>query len=161
MIMLIIGWMPVLFAFMYHWIFGTITSAIWLLLVLLPIEGFHKPQVDTLELMRLKLSNKGQTYYLWRLENNKILFAYDNSDMYDLDGGAYEEDVRKGKIKVYESEYCEEPILKTYITRPKRDFFTFAPFSTKTEYVLYVPEGTVFNCEYSSHPKNREEVIVV
>jgi len=159
MAILIIGIFPLALAFSLHWIAGIILSAIFLLLVLLPIEGFHKPQVDTLELMRLKRGKNEHTYYIEMLGKDKVIFAYDNSDMYDLDGGAYEEGIRKGKIKVYESKVCVEPILKTYITKPVRDLFTFAPFSTKREYVFYVPEGTVVNRKNKRSHVTQVEVV--
>ena len=135
---LIIGTLFAAMLFGIHWIAGTVLSGILLLIIVLPVEGFHETEKEDIELMRLKRGKKGQTYYLEITGKNKVVFAYDNSDKYDLDGGAYEEDFRKGKVKVYESNECEEPVLRTFITRPVRDMFTIAPFSTKKEYVFYV-----------------------
>ncbi len=159
MIVLILGCVPLLLAFSWHWIAGVVVSAICLLLLLLPIEGFEETEKDDIELIRLKRGKNDHTYYIEIIGKNKVIFAYDNSDMYDLNGGAYEEDFRKGKIKVYESSECEEPILRSYTTRPSREFFTFAPFSTKREYVFYVPEGTVINYQYKRFETNHEEVV--
>jgi len=159
MLVLVIGLPIILFAFGLHWIAGVVASVICLLTLLLPVEGFHERECDELELMKLKRGTKDHTYYIELVGKNKVVFAYDNSDMYDLNGGAYEEDFRKGKIKVYESRECDEPVLKSYISRPVREVVTFAPFSTKREYVFYVPEGTVIKSKNESSSQINVEVI--
>lgn len=144
MVFVTIGLLFLVIAFACHWIAGVVLSIIYLLCILLPIEGFEeREETEEIELLKLKRGDKKTVCYLEVVDKNKVIFAYDNSDMYDLDGIAYEEGFKKGNIKIYETEFCEEPILKTFVTEPSRDVFTFAPFSTKTEYVFYVPEGTV------------------
>lgn len=160
MIFVTVGLIFLLMAFACHWVAGTVLSVIYILCILLPIEGFQEREnTEEIELLKLKRGLKEHTYYIEIVGKNKVVFAYDNSDMYDLDGIAYEEGFRKGNIKIYETEPCEEPVLKTFVTEPTRCVFTFAPFSTKREYVFYVPEGTVikFKGKYSSY--NHGEVV--
>lgn len=160
MIFCTLGLLFLAVAFDCHWIAGTVLSVIYILCVMLPIEGFEeREETEEVELLKLKRSSKEHSYYLEMVDKNKVVFAYDNSDMYELDGVAYEEDFRKGKIKIYESVNCEQPILKVFVTKPSREFFTFAPFSTKREYVFYVPEGTVISPK-NKHLQDISEVVV-
>lgn len=146
MVFVTVGWVFLAMAFACHWIAGAVLSVIYLLCIMLPIEGFEeREETEEVELLKLKRGDKRHTYYLEMVGKNKVVFAYDNSEMYDLDDIAYEEGFRKGNIKIYETDNCKEPILKTFVTEPQRVIFTFAPFSTKREYVFYVPEGTVIN----------------
>ena len=144
MIFVTLGLLFLAMAFACHWIAGTVLGIIYLLCILLPIEGFEeREEEEEIELLKLKRGDKKTSYYLEVVDKNKLIFAYDNSEMYDLDGVAYEESFRKGNIKIYETASCKRPVLKTFVTKPFRIVFTFAPFSTKREYVFYVPEGTV------------------
>ena len=129
--------------------FGAIVSAIWLLIVLLPVEGFHETETDTLEIMKLKMSTKERTYYLWRLKNNKILFVYDNSEEYGLGDGAYQKDSVYGSsdVKIYESEECVTPILKIFKTKSKISWYSLAGMWDETEYVFYIPVGAIYREE--------------
>lgn len=159
MVFVTVGLVFLAMAFACHWIAGVVLSAIYLLCILLPIEGFEeREETDEIELLKLKRGAKRQAYYIEMVDKNKVVFAYDNSEMYDLDGVAYEEGFRKGNIKIYETEFCEEPILKTFVTEPSRNLFTFAPFSTKTEYVFYVPEGTVLKHSKETTGQNNDVV---
>lgn len=146
MVFITVGLIFLLMAFACHWIAGAVLSIIYILCLMLPIEGYkEREEIEQIELLKLKMGSKKSDFYLEFVEENKVVFAYDNSEMYELDGIAYEEGFKKGNIKIYESEFCEEPLLKTFVTEPERGIFTFAPFSTKREYVFYVPEGTVIN----------------
>ena len=46
-------------------------------------------------------------------------------------------------VRAIESKDCEKPVLKVYKTKAKKGIWTFALGSDKTEYVFYVPEGTI------------------
>lgn len=114
------------------------------IMVLLPIEGFKDRVCKVaVELMRLERGEDSEEIYYVEKMGVKVIFAYDNSKQYDLDGGAYEEKQLSGKIKIYESKDCLTPILKIFVIKPSRILLTFAPFSTKKEYIFYVPKGTV------------------
>ena len=160
MIFVTIGLLFLAVAYACHWIAGAVLSLIFILCILLPIDGFEEREnTEEMELLKLRRGSKKQSYYLEMLDKNNVIFAYDNSDMYDLEGIAYEEGYRKGKIKIYETEFCEEPVLKTFVTKPTRGVFTFAPFSTKREYVFYVPEGTVIRAKDKQHSTTDSDVV--
>lgn len=144
MVTLFIGAIIVAIMMSCNWILGAVGIIVVLLLLLLPVEGFEEKQQvdDDIDLLRLKRGSKQDTYYV-EIKHGKVIYAYDNSEAYNLSGAAYEEAYRKGDIKVYQSEQCEFPILRDFVTKPSRWVFTFAPFSTKVEHVFYVPEGTV------------------
>lgn len=117
-----------------------------LLIILCPVEGYNNRVCETTVLLKLKntyKSEKEKEYYLV-YRSGRVTYAFDNSREYDLGGDAYELMAVRGKIKIYESKSCETAIMKKYTTRPTRDLFTFAPFSTKVQYVFYVPDGTVY-----------------
>lgn len=147
-------------AYACHWIAGAVLSVIYILCILLPIEGYHSPyEAEQIELLKLKRGSKKQTYYIEQVDSNHVVFAYDNSEEYELDGVAYEEGFKKGNIKIYESEECYEPILKTFVIEPSTELFTFAPFSTKKQYVFYVPEGTVYRLGAKSSQDASDNVV--
>lgn len=129
----------------FSWKIGLGIGILFVLISLLPLEGYDHPECKkTVELIPLRRKEKREKYYV-QMFDKKAIYAFDNSDKYDLDGGAYEEKVQRGKIKVYESSKCETPVLKVMVTTPKVGIFALAPFSTKKEYIFYVPEGTVLN----------------
>lgn len=128
---------------------GTGMFVVAVILVLLPIEGFDsKQEEDCKKLIKLRgVANTSSPIYL-ELKNNKATYAFDNRRQYELNNVAYEEVTVRGKIKVYEAPDCEQPIMKVFKTRPNTGDWTFAPFSTKTEYVFQVPPKTVRYMEY-------------
>lgn len=121
-------------------------------LLFIPTEGWQEKQcVSEQCLVEIKLDEQNETdqvYYLKEVEYGMIC-AVDASTNYELTGIAYDEkkisEPLVGSLEVYESKDCTIPILKKYKTRPNRGTFTFAPFSTKTDYIFYVPEGTVLH----------------
>lgn len=160
MVFVTLGLVFLAMAYACHWIAGAVLSVIYILCILLPIEGFHSPyEAEQIELLKLKRGSKKQTYYIEEIDSNHVVFAYDNSEEYELDGVAYEEGLKKGDIKIYESEECKEPILKTFVIEPSREIFTFAPFSTKKTYVFYVPEGTVYRLGAKSSQDVSDSVV--
>lgn len=128
-------WIPLIFG---RWIVSVAIVAICGLLSLLPLEGFKDKVCEyEIELLPLKCSEGKQYVYVI---GKKATFAYDNSEQYGLDGIAYQEKSVKGKIIIYESNTCKQPVLKVFKTEPVRDI-SFAPFSTKYEYVFYIPDA--------------------
>lgn len=128
----------------YGVMLGVIIFLAFCLLSLFPLEGFKKPNCEeTIRLIKLKRGGERTEYIERRID--KIVYAYDAREMYSLDGEAYEETyipVRKN-IKIYVSKDCETPKLKVFKRKPNRELIVIAPFSTKTEYVFYIPEGTI------------------
>lgn len=126
------------------WAAGVVCAVLIVLALFLPTEGFKESElVQETDLIKLKRSNFGNNCYYVQRKNKKATYAFDNRDKYDLEGVAYEEASVKGKIKIYESQDCKRPVIKAYVIEPNREFITFAPFSTRVEYVFYVPEGSV------------------
>ena len=120
------------------------------LVVILPVEGFEKAEcIKEVELIPMKRGKREEGNYYVEIvdirKKKKAIYAYDIRDEYDLNATAYEEASVQGDIKIYESKDCEEPVLKVFKIKPKRLFFTIAPFSTKKQYVINVPEGTVYD----------------
>ena len=149
MFLMFMGLMIGLFICIFSWQVGLSIFGLCIIIALFPVEGFESPKcVEYTSLIRLKLANTTEKKYFVVVKGNKFFYAYDNRRLYELEGQAYEETYikGKGKIKIYESGDCEEPCLKKFEIKPCTDGgFAWAPFSKKTEYVFYVPEGTVKN----------------
>lgn len=109
-----------------------------------PLEGYRGKLCEgTIDLVSLKRQNENEKSYFVELKGKRAIYAYDNSLEYGLSGDAYEQDCVRGNIKIYESKKCNKPILRKFVTKPKRDLFATAPFANIVEYVFYIPEGTV------------------
>lgn len=110
--------------------------------LVIPIEGYNAPVLtNEVVLLPLKSEETQEIYYVEK-NNSVFIYAYDNSQKYGLDGGAYEEDRVSGIIKIYESAECKVPILKVFSTSRKDSWFTLCPMYTTKEYIFYIPEGT-------------------
>ena len=125
------------------WIGLIIVAILTGILLLLPLEGYDEPEeIEEIKLLKLKkYSDCGKCCYVQKIKN-EAKFAFDNSETYDISFVAYEEKRVFGRIKVYESEKCQEPVLRIFKSIPNRVAFTFAPFP-KREYVFLLPEGTL------------------
>ena len=141
--------------FVCNWKAGIVATAILLPLNLLPIGGFKEPQeVKKVFIEKLRISPINNRVYYVRKKGNRYIYAWDNRGRYQLDGLAYEEAYVSGKVKIYESGDCKVPIMKVFKVKPN-DNISFAPFSTKTEYVFYLPMGTVLEDEcLEQNPEN-------
>lgn len=118
----------------------SVTAA--LILSSIPWDGYETKCVKEVELIQLKTRNK---CYVKRFEENNYVYAYDNRKKYNLTNEAYEEVVIKGKVKIYESDKCEVPIFKKFVSSPKTEFYTSFKLFKKTEYVFQVPIGTALD----------------
>ena len=137
----------------YDFLFGVgmFGIIVCLILLFLPIEGWQERQcISEQQLIALKIEEQveaDKVYYVKENQNGTYDYAIDASGNYELNGVAYEaKNVDApiiGGLEIYESKDYTVPILKTYKTKPNRGTFTFAPFSTKTHYVFYIPEGTI------------------
>ncbi|MBQ8044315.1 MAG: hypothetical protein IJ272_09280 [Clostridia bacterium] len=147
MIVFIVGLVAVLLPLFYGaWKIAIGIAIGFIVLSLLPLEGYtERKHKKTIHLLKLRRNGPKDSCYYVEVRGNKAILAYDNSDMYNLDGYAYEELCVRGKIIVYESPNCEKPIMKKYIIKPSRVVLAIALFCTKHEYVFYVPEGTVLD----------------
>ena len=131
---------------------GIAIAIVTIIILLLPVEGFYDAKcVSEVKLITLRRKNVGDATFYIEQKRKKVIFAYDNRSEFALKGTAYEETSVRGKIKIYEAKDCSKPIIKKYVTKPSRLFLTFAPFSKNIQYVVHVPEGTVYN------PKKKEK----
>lgn len=125
---------------------STVLAAITFVGVVLqffPLSGFYKPvTIAGVDLIKLRRKGDDNNKYYVELKGKQFTFAYDIGREYKFKGLAYEERTLKGKVKIYEEEKCTSPVMQKIIIRPER-FWTFAPFSTRIEYIFYVPCGTV------------------
>lgn len=117
--------------------------------ILVPMAGFTEPVEETTELMPLRLEQENDKQYYLECKGEYYYYAYDNSEQYSLDGGAYEETsiYRHSKVKVYESEQCTTPVLKVFKIKSKISWYSLAGMWDEKEYVFYIPFGTLYVAE--------------
>lgn len=119
-----------------------IAAVISVIAIFIPFEGYEKKECEReIDLIKLNRENCKDCYVYPK--GKKAIYAYDNSGEYNLSGEAYEEDYVRGKIKIYESDECTDPILKIMKHKPDRNLTSIALFATRTEYVFFIPTGTV------------------
>lgn len=87
---------------------------------------------------------------------NKIYYAHDIRGRYGLPSVAREISYVRGKVKIYESQECQSPVLKIYQKKPLRQVAVIAPFSTKTTYVFYIPK-----CKLTSRDNKKSQQVDV
>ena len=117
--------------------------------VFVPLQGYEEP-VLVKEIKLVTLSNstvpQGGTkgiFYVSISADNVYSYRYEVDDKYGISGKSYKvSTVSKNVIEV-ESAECEVPVLKVYNRKGKKGLFTFAVLTDETEYVFYVPEGTI------------------
>lgn len=127
------------------WIISVTSAIIGVCITLFPIEGFkEKELVEEYSLLPLNCERKTDKQYYVVKVGNRAYFAYDISTEYDIQGYGtlYKEKRIKGKIKIYEKSGNLKPTLKVYKTKPIREYWAIAPFSTKKEYIFIIPSGT-------------------
>ena len=117
--------------------------------ILVPMAGFTEPTEEVMELMPLRLEQVVDKEYYLEYENGYYHYAYDNSEEYNLGGGAYQNAsvYKNSSVKVYESENCTTPILKIYRSKSKISWYSLAGMWSDTEYVFYIPVGTNYVSE--------------
>lgn len=126
---------------------GIIVGAILIVCgILAPMAGFTAPVETSVELMPLRLEQATDKEYYIQESNSYYYYAYDNSEEYGLNGGAYQEAnlLKESKVKVYESEECTTPILKSYKSKSRISWYSLAGMWSDEEYVFYIPVGTKY-----------------
>ena len=113
-----------------------------------PIAYRDPVLVDEIELVSLNntVSSEGggNMFYVSVSASNVYTYRYEVKDKYNLGGKSYETDTKSNNVTEVESKECTKPVLKVYERKPKRSWITFAfGHSPKTEYVFYVPEGSI------------------
>lgn len=130
---------------LFNWKVGIAVATVSLLLSMIPIGGYKKPEeVAQLCILKLRRNTAGNKTYYVHKQGDRYIYALDNRAKYNLDGLAYEESFVQGNIKIYESEECNVPVMKVFEIKPNDDI-SVAPFSKKTEYIFYLPRGTVLD----------------
>lgn len=114
--------------------------------IVVPMAGFTDPVEETIELMPLRLEEATDKEYYLEYKDGYYHYAYDNSKEYGLSGDAYEEDSvhSSSNVKIYESEDCTVPILKTYKSKSKISWYSLAGMWDSEEYIFYVPLNTKY-----------------
>lgn len=113
------------------------------------IPSDHQEPVLVNEIELASLDNelmydiKGNIFYLSVSANNVYTFRYQVNNEYNLTGKSYKVDTLKRNVIEIESSECDKAFLKVYKVKPKITFISFGLGASKTEYVFYVPEGTI------------------
>jgi len=110
--------------------------------LLIPVEGYNDPIKEEIQLLSLT-EEADKQYYLVKESDNQYLYKvkekYENNE-------EYYEDIKiinSTSLELIEKEKCENPVIIKYKFVPKESALTFALGSTYTEYVIYVPEGSI------------------
>lgn len=135
------------------WLGFILMMIIAAVLVMSPLEGYYARQLESeIPLLKLKrpVNSSGACIYAEKYKR-KAIIAYDNRDTYDIGFEAYEEMTLWRNIKIYESDECKQPILRVFVSDPKREMWTFC-FIKRVENVLLLPKDTTF------YRKNNKEL---
>lgn len=120
-----------------------------LLGLFVPISGFHETELtSTIKLVSLSdqtISSGSGLIYVSISGENSYTFYVEVKNQYGSDTSkAYKSKTISGSnITIIEEENYTDATLRVYKTKAKRSFWTFALGSTKTEYVFFVPKGTI------------------
>ena len=134
-----------------------ITFFVFLLLVLgsfvlgifAPIQGYKDEAIFEKEIELVSLNNttasegSGGLFYVSVSGENVYSYRYEIVDKYGISGKSYKVGTVSKNVTEIESKDCSKPVLRVYKRKPKRGIWTFAIGSTITEYVFYLPEGTI------------------
>lgn len=87
----------------------------------------------------------GNLWYVTISSGNVYTYRYEINDKYNIGGKAYKTNTLFGNVTEIESKECTKPVLKVYEREPRKNkWISFSiDAKTKTEYVFYVPEGTI------------------
>lgn len=126
--------------------FGFVVAIVFIVCgILVPMAGFTEPVEQTIELMPLRLDQETDKDYYIEYKDGYYYYAFDNSEEYGLDGGAYErEGIPNSSVKIYESEECTVPILKTFNSKSKISWYSLAGMWSSKKYIFYIPMGTKY-----------------
>lgn len=106
-----------------------------------PFSGYEEPEIEQIELSSIT-ENAEHPYYL--IISNDEKYIYKTSEIINKYGVSEKviEVLNKNTVAVYEEER-EDAILQKYVYKGKISGFTFAIGAKKTEYVFFVPQGTI------------------
>ena len=120
------------------------TFFVTVLVMYIPWRGLDKPYCNReFYLMNPKQNTSENRNYYIEIRGNKLCYAYSDDEMCRPSNVMYGELRIKDNVKIYQSAKCESPIMKEYVISSKTNFVTIGGFPLRTEYVFYVPEGTV------------------
>lgn len=110
--------------------------------------GYKEPVLtEKIELVsfnnELVSSGEGKLFYVSVSADNTYSYRYEVNDKYNLGGKSYEIGTVSKNVTEIESSECDKAVLKVYKVKPKITFISFGLGASKTEYVFYVPEGTI------------------
>ena len=114
-----------------------------------PLEGYEDKAKLIKETELVSLSNTvaseghGGLFYVSVSANNVYTYRYEVDDEYNISGTSYKVGLLDENVTEVESKDCKIPVLKVYERKAKKGLFTLSLFQNRTEYVFYVPEGSV------------------
>ena len=117
--------------------------------LVVPVSGFHETELtSTTKLVSLSdqtISSGSGLIYVSISGENSYTYYVEVENQYGSDTSkAYKSKTISGSnITIIEEENYTDATLRVYETKAKRSFWTFALDSTKTEYVFFVPKGTI------------------
>ena len=116
--------------------------------IFVPVQGYEESEfVKETQLVSLSNDTVSQgskgIFYVSISADNVYSYRYEVDDNYGLSGKAYKVGTVSKNVTEVESSECKVPVLKVYNKKGKKGLFTFAAFTDETEYVFYVPEGTI------------------
>lgn len=110
--------------------------------------GYKEPVlVNEIELISLNneltSTGKGNWAYVSVTADNTYSYRYEVNDKYNLDGKSYKIGTVSENVTEVETKECDKAVLQVYKVKPKITLVSFGLGASKTEYVFYVPEGTI------------------
>lgn len=110
--------------------------------------GYKEPVlVNEIELVslnnELSSTGEGDLFYVSVTADNTYSYRYEVNDKYNLGGKSYKVGTVSENVTEVEKEKCDKAVLKVYKVKPKITVVSFGLFASKTEYVFYIPEGTI------------------
>jgi len=114
-----------------------------------PLSGFHDfEETSAIELVSLSdqtiSTGEGLIYVSIIGENSYTYYVEVDNKFGDSSTKSYKSKTISGNnITIVEGDNCEGATLVTYTADGKKSFWTFALASSETEYVFYVPTGTI------------------
>ena len=113
-----------------------------------PMQGYKEPVLQK-EIEIVSLNNAtasqghGGIFYVSVSGENVYSYRYEVENKYEVTGKSYVVATVSENVTEIESKDCEKPVLKIYKREARKGIWTFSLGESITEYVFYVPEGTI------------------
>ena len=160
MVLLFCGLLTLTSLAVESWLGLVIAAAICLTVLIIPFQGFdERENTETIQLTNLKRSSLDDAIYYVEVKGNKAFYACDFGEQFEIEGEIHKEKFVRGTVIICESTKCKEPVMKKFISEPKRGWFS-ALFPNKKEYVFYLPKGTALWGRKMYEKKELDSIVV-